>query len=587
MPHTDPIRPQPASAVDIEFEGRTYRGVLGQSIAGILLANDVLDWRTTSSNQAPRGLFCGIGVCFDCVVTVDGVSPTSAPAKGAPVAVNTLSGNILATFTQSGATDMADVDVLIIGAGPAGLAAATSARRAGATVRVLEASDESGGQFWRHLPATRPAGDEQQLHHQWQRYQQFRSAAAADPALAVDVGAHVWTIERRDDRCASTSCAATSTGPVDAARVTANGLILATGAHDRALPVPGWTLPGVVTAGAAQAMAKGERIASASGWSSPVGTFFPVTDSLQKSGSTVVGVYEAAGIRRLARHWLARPWELRSATSKWLSLPDMSASTCAAGFPTGPAGESSRSTAPTASSQPPWPGSTAVATRRRHRTHRRVRRGVPGTRLHPATGTGHCRGLRSHRDRFVTVDHAQRTSVPSVFAAGEITGIGGVDLALAEGEIAGWVAAGGAPTDSQLAAAVRARAALTRFARRIADAHRIGPGWTGWLEPSTVVCRCEEVDYGTLLAVRRDTESVGLRSLKLTTRAGLGLCQGRICGRSVEYILTRRRRCWLRRRRQHRSQTNRRTHSARGTVPATELRRRRRSVKNDIERKSV
>jgi NAD(P)H-nitrite reductase large subunit len=146
-------------------------------------------------------------------------------------------------------------------------------------------------------------------------------------------------------------------------------------------------------------------------------------------------------------------------------------------------------------------------------------------------------GCGLSRDRFVTVDDGQRTSVPSVFAAGEITGIGGVDLALAEGEIAGWVAAGGAPTDSQLVAAVRARAAFTRFARRIADAHRIGSGWTDWLEPSTVVCRCEEVDYGTLLAVRRDTESVGLRSLKLTTRAGLGLCQGRICGRSVECIL--------------------------------------------------
>ena len=97
---------------------------------------------------------------------------------------------------------MADVDVLIIGAGPAGLAAATSARRAGATVRVLEASDESGGQFWRHLPATRPAGDEHRLHHQWQRYQQFRSAVDADPALTLDVGAHVWAIERRDDACA-------------------------------------------------------------------------------------------------------------------------------------------------------------------------------------------------------------------------------------------------------------------------------------------------------------------------------------------------------------------------------------------------
>ena len=77
-PTQDPIQPQPATAVEIEFEGRTYRGVLGQSIAGILLANDVLDWRTTSVHQAPRGLFCGIGICFDCVVTVDGVSDVRA-----------------------------------------------------------------------------------------------------------------------------------------------------------------------------------------------------------------------------------------------------------------------------------------------------------------------------------------------------------------------------------------------------------------------------------------------------------------------------------------------------------------------------
>jgi hypothetical protein len=77
-PAHDPVRPRPATEVEIEFEGRTYRGVLGQSIAGILLANDILDWRTTGRNDAPRGLFCGIGVCFDCVVTVDGVTDVRA-----------------------------------------------------------------------------------------------------------------------------------------------------------------------------------------------------------------------------------------------------------------------------------------------------------------------------------------------------------------------------------------------------------------------------------------------------------------------------------------------------------------------------
>jgi D-hydroxyproline dehydrogenase subunit gamma len=77
-PAHDPIRPLPAAEVEIEFEGRAYRGVRGQSIAGILLANNVAAWRTTGDLQAPRGVFCGIGVCFDCVVTVDGLADVRA-----------------------------------------------------------------------------------------------------------------------------------------------------------------------------------------------------------------------------------------------------------------------------------------------------------------------------------------------------------------------------------------------------------------------------------------------------------------------------------------------------------------------------
>lgn len=77
-PARDAIRPGAAAQVQIEFEGRTYRGVRGQTIAGILLAGDVLDWRTTGGQHAPRGLFCGIGVCFDCVVTVDGIADVRA-----------------------------------------------------------------------------------------------------------------------------------------------------------------------------------------------------------------------------------------------------------------------------------------------------------------------------------------------------------------------------------------------------------------------------------------------------------------------------------------------------------------------------
>lgn len=69
--------------VTISFEGRTFTGTRGQSIAGVLLANDVLDWRTSSRRDEPRGLFCGIGVCFECVLTVDGERDVRACQRAA------------------------------------------------------------------------------------------------------------------------------------------------------------------------------------------------------------------------------------------------------------------------------------------------------------------------------------------------------------------------------------------------------------------------------------------------------------------------------------------------------------------------
>lgn len=69
---------QGSPTVSISVEGRKLEGQLGQSIAGILLANNYLSWRSTANANAPRGLFCGIGVCFDCLVTVDGVRDVRA-----------------------------------------------------------------------------------------------------------------------------------------------------------------------------------------------------------------------------------------------------------------------------------------------------------------------------------------------------------------------------------------------------------------------------------------------------------------------------------------------------------------------------
>ncbi|WP_308290295.1 FAD/NAD(P)-binding oxidoreductase [Mumia sp. zg.B53] len=433
------------------------------------------------------------------------------------------------------------MDVLVIGAGPAGMAAAHAARAAGATVRVLDASDGTGGQYWRHLPASRPAARERVLHHQWDRYRRLHQSLQSDPGVTVSLEAHVWAIGQDD----AGLTVHVSHGDVDGTgqrteTLRPQRLVLATGAHDRTLPVPGWTLPGVVTAGAAQALAKGERLAIGErvvvAGSGPF--LLPVTASLLQAGASVVGVHEAARPRRLAREWLARPWELVGTAHKVSELAGYARHQVRGRVPyrTGSAvvrihGEGRVEGVTVADVDDRW---QPVAGTESEVSCDAVCLGhgfVPRLELAIAAGCG------LTDQRFVAVDAHQRTTVAGVLAAGELTQIGGVDLALAEGEIAGWVAGGGDPSAAHLSRARRARSRSRRFADRIEAAHGIGPGWTRWLDDDTVVCRCEEVGYGTLTRVASDTSSVGLRSLKLTTRAGLGLCQGRVCGRTVETIL--------------------------------------------------
>lgn len=71
-PATDPIRPEPSAPVTISVDGRPLTGIGGQSIAAVLLGAGIDTWRTTAMLREARGLFCGIGICFDCVVEVNG-----------------------------------------------------------------------------------------------------------------------------------------------------------------------------------------------------------------------------------------------------------------------------------------------------------------------------------------------------------------------------------------------------------------------------------------------------------------------------------------------------------------------------------
>jgi NADPH-dependent 2,4-dienoyl-CoA reductase/sulfur reductase-like enzyme len=127
----------------------------------------------------------------------------------------------------------------------------------------------------------------------------------------------------------------------------------------------------------------------------------------------------------------------------------------------------------------------------------------------------------------VRVNADQQTSIPGLYAAGEITGIGGLDKSLIEGEIAGRVAAGQGSAARRLS---RARDRSYRFAATLRRAFELRPELKGLAGADTIVCRCEDVTCGRLRPY------ANARDAKLQTRCGMGPCQGRVCGAACEFL---------------------------------------------------
>jgi NADPH-dependent 2,4-dienoyl-CoA reductase/sulfur reductase-like enzyme len=430
--------------------------------------------------------------------------------------------------------------VIVLGAGPAGLAAAVAAREVGARVVLLDSADDMGGQYWRHAPATRSSLGKSPLQHDWSTFEGLRERLVGDSLCEIVTSAHVWAIEGTKIFVMVGEPDGTNR---DARVYNAAAVVMATGAYDRTLPVPGWDLPGVFTAGAAQAMAKGDGIAVGRRVAvSGAGPFLlPVAVSLVQVGSTVAGVYEASHITKMLRSWTARPWELVGAIGKVSELVGYASNHVRNRIPyvTGRAVTAihgvDRVESVTVSaidrSWAPIVGTEKIV---------EVDAVCLSHGFTPRLELPIAAGCLLNERRFIEVDENQRTSVAGVFAAGEITGIGGVDLALSEGTIAGHVAAGGKLSDQELRRYRGRRRTFSQFGARIEDAHGIGANWSHWLTDETTICRCERVNFGRLCSVADVSQSSGLRSLKLLTRVGLGLCQGRVCGRTVEELLAKR-----------------------------------------------
>lgn len=392
-------------------------------------------------------------------------------------------------------TDRA-LDVLVIGAGPAGLAAACRAAESGAKTAVVDENLRPGGQIWRASAGRLPVAAQPWVVTAGKQGVEWipaaRVFAAPEPGrLALENAEGEFPLAYRS-------------------------LILATGARERFLPFPGWTLPNVMGAGGLQALAKsgmpveGKKVIVAG--TGPL--LLAVAQYLLTREADLRLIAEQAPRRALARFaagLLLHPEKvMQTAQFAWSLFGVKHLTNC---WPVAAVGEGKLE---------------SVTLHRGGRTWSEPCDYLAcGFGLIPNTELAALLGCRIGA-AGVEVDELQRSSVEGVYAAGEITGIGGVDLAVAEGEVAGF-AAGGRPDRARRL--FHARATHRKFAAALEQAFALREELKTLAQPETLICRCEDVPLGRIRA------HAGWRDAKLHTRCGMGPCQGRVCGGALEFLL--------------------------------------------------
>jgi thioredoxin reductase len=523
----------------IVFAGRPVDCREGDTVAAALIAADELACRVTTAGDA-RGVFCGMGVCHDCVVLVDGCPARACmtPVRdGMEVEVHPAAPPLRARGPVRLEPVALAPDVLVVGGGPGGLAAAAAAAAAGAEVVLVDERPKLGGQYFKQ-PSDAFDVDEHALDKQYRQGRDLiRRAERA--GVIVEKGVQIWGATSPRELLA-----------VDGARALAlrpRRLVLATGAYERGVPLPGWTLPGFMATGAAQTLMRAYQVlpgrcvlVSGNG---PLNV--QVAAELVRAGATVVALCELAPaasparVRALARMALAGPDLMRDGLRYLRALRRAHV--------------------------PMLFGRSVVRAEGDERVERAVvarvdvdGRAVPGSErtfevdavcvgfgFLPSNELARTLGVEHvfdpvHGQLAAVRNAAGRTSVEHVWVVGDSGGTGGARLAQAVGTLAGVDAAkslGLLPAPAR--DAERARRRNERFQHALASLYA-APRVTDQLaDPETLICRCEGVTRAAVdAAFARGTESIG--AVKRVTRAGMGRCQGRYCAPVLVEVAARR-----------------------------------------------
>ncbi|ASW09453.1 FAD-dependent oxidoreductase [Rhizobium sp. 11515TR] len=528
--------PRSATESTIEFvvDGRSLHAERGMTIAAAIEASGQHGFSRGLKGEA-RGLFCGMGACHDCLVTVDGkVSqracmtavtagmrvhrPSSRPAIA--------SGEIADLCAVPESIAAIEMDLLVIGAGPAGLAAAEVAASAGAKVTVVDERRIAGGQYYKQ-PATSSAVA--QLKHDAQAREGLDLIRTAGEAGVTLIGETVvWGAENGEGG-AIIACY----NPSGAFYCKPRMIVIATGAYERPYPVPGWTHAGVMTTGAAQTLLRsygtvprGRILIAGNG---PLN--IQVANEIRRAGGTVMALVEAA-----ASPW-SKPYEALSLLKLGGGLAVYGARQLAA---LQAAGISLHWQSKITSIH----GSTHVEavtisgpTGDRKLDADTVLIGggfASSNELSRLLGCGH---EVAGGELVVASGDDGATTLSHIHVVGEAARFGGAHIARVQGRLAGLAVARklglGGTSDHE---AERRLARHRAFQIALWAAFKPATADRGEaLADEAIICRCEGITAGTLKAIIAKG-AADIATLKRLSRAGMGRCQSRYCGHMLAKI---------------------------------------------------
>lgn len=434
-----------------------------------------------------------------------------------------------------------EVELIVIGAGPAGIEAAITASESGVDVTLIDSSPRPGGQYYQQVPMPfqTASHDEHQAEGQ-HLFNRLRSST-----IRVLSNTLVWGIfegTRPETWCL------TLHGPNAPNRLISRTVIIATGAYDRSIPFPGWDLPGVITAGATLRMLKNQRVLPGKRFLlAGTGPLLLQTAAfLIEAGGEVITVCDSSkslfwrGIPHFPSVW--GQWERIKEGANFLKTLIRARVRYRFGWTiTSAHGEDK---VDSVTIQKLGNNSKPIS---QPEIIQDIDTMVVGFGLAPQTEL--CRVLgctleyQEQLGGFIPVrNNKMQTSCPGIYAVGDGAGIGGAENAHIEGRIAGYAA-------SAELGLIEERTALQlisrekksyrgeqRFTRMLGSLFSTPPGLYTFAGEETVICRCEQVTLGEIKeAIFYGAQSVN--DVKNIARTGMGNCQSRTCGSIISQIL--------------------------------------------------